>query len=84
MGAREIFVALPPDRDECPVQVFDTFTEDLHARVQWLKACRVTTVAMESSGVYWIPLYDPWEAHGIRPCLTNARRMKNVPGRRTD
>jgi transposase len=84
IGAREIFVAVPPDRDECPVRVFDTFTEDLHAMVQWLKACRVTTVAMESTGVYWIPLYDILEAHGIRPCLTNARHMKNVPGRRTD
>jgi transposase len=84
IGAREIFVAVPPDRDECPVRVFETFTEDLHAMVQWLKACGVTTVAMESTGVYWIPLYDILEAHGIRPCLTNARHMKNVPGRRTD
>jgi transposase len=84
IGAREIFVAVPPDRDECPVRVFDTFTEDLHAMVHWLKTCGVTTVAMESTGVYWIPLYDILEAHGIRPCLTNARHMKNVPGRRTD
>jgi transposase len=84
IGAREIFVAVPPDRDECPVRVFNTFTEDLHAMARWLKACGVTTVAMESTGVYWIPLYDILEAHGIRPCLTNARHMKNVPGRRTD
>src|SRR3984893_5564698 len=84
IGAREIFVAVPPDRDECPVRAFDTFTEDLHAMARWLKACGVTTVAMESTGVYWIPLYDILEAHGIRPCLTNARHMKNVPGRRTD
>jgi transposase len=84
IGAREIFVAVPPDRDECPVRVFDTFTEDLQVMVQWLKVCGVTTVAMESTGVYWIPLYDILEAHGIRPCLTNARHMKNVPGRRTD
>jgi transposase len=84
IGAREIFVAVPPDRDEHPVRVFDTFTEDLHTMAQWLKACGITTVAMESTGVYWIPLYDVLEAHGIRPCLTNARHMKNVPGRRTD
>jgi len=84
IGAREIFVAVPPDREECPVRVFNTFTEDLHAMAGWLKACGVTTVAMESTGVYWIPLYDILEAHGIRPCLTNARHMKNVPGRRTD
>ena len=84
IGAREIFVAVPPDRDENPVRVFPTFTEDLQAMAQWLKACGVTTVAMESTGVYWIPLYDILEAHGIKPCLTNARHMKNVPGRRTD
>src|SRR3984893_7292302 len=84
IGAREIFVAVPPDRDECPVRAFDTFTEDLHAMARWLKACGVTTVAMESTGVYWIPLYDLLEAHGITPCLVNARHMKNVPGRRTD
>jgi len=84
IGAREIFVAVPPDRDECPVRVFDTFTEDLYAMARWLNACGVTTVAMESTGVYWIPLYDILEAHGIRPCLTNARHMRNVPGRRTD
>ncbi len=84
IGAREIFVAVPPDRDEHPVQVFDTFTEDLQAMARWLKACGITTVAMESTGVYWIPLYDILEAHGIRPCLTHARHMKNVPGRRTD
>ncbi len=84
IGAREIFVAVPPDRDENPVRVFDTFTEGLQAMAAWLKACGVTTVAMESTGVYWIPLYDILESHGIKPCLTNARHMKNVPGRRTD
>jgi transposase len=84
IGAREIFVAVPPDRDERPVRVFETFTEDLHGMARWLKACGVTTVAMESTGVYWIPPYDILEAHGIKPCLTNARHMKNVPGRRTD
>jgi hypothetical protein len=51
IGAREIFVAVPPDRDEHTVRVFDTFTEDLHAMALWLKACRVTTVAMESTGI---------------------------------
>jgi transposase len=66
------------------VRVFDTFTEDLHAMARWLKASGVTTVALESTGVYWIRLYEILEAHGIRPCLTNARHMKNVPGRRTD
>ena len=84
IGAREIFVAVPPDRDPQPVRVFGTFTEDLHRLGDWLVACRVTTAAMESTGVYWIPLYDVLEARGITPCLVNARHMKNVPGRRTD
>jgi transposase len=84
IGAREIYVAVPPDRDEHPVRVFETFTEDLQAMAQWLKTCGITTAAMESTGVYWIPLYEVLEAHGVKPCLTNARHMKNVPGRRTD
>jgi transposase len=84
IGAREIFVAVPPDRDEHPVRIFGTFTEDLQRLCEWLIVCRVTTAAMESTGVYWIPLYDLLEAHGVTPCLVNARHMKNVPGRRTD
>jgi hypothetical protein len=84
IGAREIFVAVPADRDENPVRVFPTFTADLEEMAKWLVSCRVTTVAMESTGVYWIPLYDILESHGITPCLVNARNMKNVPGRRTD
>jgi len=51
---------------------------------QWLVSCGVTTVAMESTGVYWIPPYDVLERHGVKPCLVDARGMKNVPGRRTD
>ena len=84
VGAREMFVAVPPDRDAHPVQVFGTFTEDLHRLADWLIRCGVTTVAMESTGVYWIPLYDILEECGLKPCLVNARHMKNVPGRRTD
>jgi transposase len=84
VGAREMFVAVPPGRDENPVRVFRTFTEDLEQLADWLAQCGVTTVAMESTGVYWIPLYDILEHRGIRPCLVNARHMKNVPGRRTD
>jgi len=84
IGAREIFVAVPPDRDQNPVRVFPTFTENLQELVAWLLSCGVTTAAMESTGVYWIPLYDILEQHGIKPCLVNARHMKNVPGRRTD
>ena len=84
IGAREVFVAVPPDRDEHPVRVFSTFTEDLEKLAQWLVSCGITTVAMESTGVYWIPLYDVVEKYGVKACLVDARGMKNVPGRRTD
>jgi transposase len=84
IGAREIFVAVPGDRDASPVRRFGTFTEDLRRMAEWLVRCGITTVAMESTGVYWIPVYDMVEQHGIRPCLTNPRNMKNVPGKRTD
>jgi transposase len=79
-----MFVAVPPGRDEHPVRVFPTFPEDLNQLADWLVPCGVTTVAMESTGVYWIPLYEILEQQGIRPCLANARHRKNVPGRRTD
>jgi transposase len=84
IGAREIFVAVPSDRDENPVRVFSTFTADLVKMAQWLVSCGITTVAMESTGVYWIPPHDVLEQHGVKPCLVDARGMKNVPGRRTD
>ena len=64
--------------------MFDTFTNDLQALVKWLQQCRITTIAMESTGVYWIPLFQMLEDAGIQPCLVNARGLKNVPGRRTD
>jgi len=84
IGAREIYVAVPPDRDEHPVRVFSTFTEDLQKMAKWLVSCGITTAAMESTGVYWIPPHDVLEQHGVKPCLVDARGMKNVPGRRTD
>jgi transposase len=84
IGAREMYVAVPPDRDEHPVRVFDTFTADLNELAAWLAACGITTVAMESTGVYWIPIAEILEARGMRPCVVDARHMKNVPGRRTD
>ena len=84
VGAREMFVAVPPGRDENPVRVFATFTEDLERLTDWLEQCGVTTVALESTGVDWIPLVEILEQRGIRPGLVNARHMKNVPGRRTD
>ena len=60
VGAREMFVAVPPGRDENPVRVFATFTEDLERLTDWLERCGVTTVALESTGVYWIPLSSNW------------------------
>jgi transposase len=84
IGAREIWVAVPPQLSNDPVRVFATFTEDLEKLAQWLLSLGIRTAAMESTGVYWIPLYEILEAQGIQPCLVNARHMKNVPGRRTD
>ncbi|NOS72713.1 MAG: IS110 family transposase [Verrucomicrobia bacterium] len=84
IGAREIYVAVPPDSCTDNVRSFPTFTEDLLALRDWLRECRVTTVAMESTGVYWIPLFQILEAAGIEVCLVNARHCKNLPGRKTD
>jgi transposase len=84
IGATEIYVSVPIERDADPVRCFGTFTEDLHSLADWLQKCRVTTVAMESTGVYWIPLFQILESRGINVCLVNARHVQNVPGRRTD
>jgi transposase len=84
IGAREIFVAVHHDPDNQPVRRFGTFTEDLQHMADWLERCGVTTVAMESTGVYWIPLFEILDRRGLQPCVVNARHMKNVPGRRTD
>jgi transposase len=84
VGATEIYVCVPLDRDPQPIRRFGTFTEDLHALADWLTQCGVTAAAMESTGVYWIPLYQILEARGLAVCLVNARHVKNVPGRKTD
>ncbi len=84
IGATEIYVAVPEDRDPQPIRRFATFTQDLHALADWLKQCGVQTIAMESTGVYWIPLFQILEARGLEVCLVNARHAKNVPGRKTD
>lgn len=83
-GAAEHYVAVPPDRDATSVRAFKTFTSDLHRLADWLAACRITSVAMESTGVYWIPLYEILEARGFAVVLVNARHVKNVPGRKSD
>jgi transposase len=84
IGATEIYIAVPGDRDPQPVRCFSTFTEDLHAAAAWLKACHIETVAMESTGVYWIPLFQILEARGFKVFLVNAQHVKNVPGRKSD
>ena len=84
IGATEIYVAVPADRAPQPVRKFETFTEDLHAAAKWLKECGIASVAMESTGVYWIPIFQILESYGFTVILVNARHVKNVPGRKTD
>lgn len=84
IGATEIYIAVPPDRDSQPVRSFRTFTAELKAAAEWLKQCRIETVAMESTGVYWIPFFQILEAAGFKVFLVNARHVKNVPGRKSD
>ena len=83
-GASEQVVAVPPDRDADPVQTFPTFTGDLERLADWLTACRITSVAMEATGIYWIPVFEILEARGFQVNSVNARHVKNVPGRKSD
>lgn len=80
----EILAAVPPDRDPPTVRTFGTFTPDLQALAGWLRQAGVTSVAMESTGVYWIPVYELLEVQGFEVYLVNARHIKNVPGRKSD
>ena len=84
IGSTSHFVAVPADRDDEPVREFAAFTADLERLVQWLRSCRVTAVAMESTGVYWIPLFELLEMRGFTVLLVNARHVKNVSGRKSD
>jgi len=85
IGATQHWVCGPPNEDGSPnVRVFGTTTSDLNALVAWLVARGVTSAAMESTSVYWIPLYELLESRGIQPVLVNARQFHNVPGRKTD
>jgi transposase len=84
IGARRIHVAVPAERDARPVREFQTFTQDLYALADRLDACGIRTVAMESTEVFWIPLFQILEARGLEVCLANARHVKHVPGRKTD
>jgi transposase len=84
IGDKEHWVAVPSDRDSESVKKFGTFTEDLELIAQWLKECRIKTVAMESTGVYWLQLYLMLEERGFEVFLVNAKHVKNVTGRKSD
>ena len=84
IGSTMHMAAINPNADANPVRAFGTFTGDLHDMARWFKDSGVTSVAMESTGVYWIPVYEVLEQHGLHVILVNARYAKNVPGRKTD
>lgn len=84
IGSREHYVCVPADRDDKNVRKFAAFTSDLKEMATWLKQCGIKTIAMESTGVYWIPVFQILETSGFEVILVNARHVKNVPGRKTD
>ena len=84
VGSRFHVVAVAADRDPESVRTFRSFTGDLHALADWLAEVGITTIAMESTGVYWIPVFEILEARGFEVLLVNARHVKNVPGRKSD
>jgi transposase len=84
VGSRSHFVAVPPHLDTEPVREFQCFTADLNALADWIVKLGLTTVAMQSTGVYWIPLYEILCARGLEVFLVNARDTKNLPGRKSD
>lgn len=84
IGNESHFVAVPPRRDPQPVREFGSWTADLRRMADWLKQCGIRTVAMQSTGVYWIAAYELLEAEGFEVYLVNARGTKNLPGRKTD
>jgi transposase len=84
IGSAEIWAAVPPDREAQAVRTFGTFTPDLHTLADWLQSCGIETVVMESTGVYWVPVFEILEARGLQVQVVNARHVKNVPGRKTD
>lgn len=84
IGNESHFVALPPDRDTTPIREFGSWTADLHEMASWLKEHGIQTVALQSTGVYWIPVMEVLEQAGLEVYLVNARGTKNLPGRKTD
>ncbi|MGH9434046.1 MAG: IS110 family transposase [Terriglobia bacterium] len=84
VGSAEHYVAVPVGRDPHPVQTFGSFTADLHRLAQWLRACRIETVVMQATGVYWMALYEVLDGYGFQVQVVNARYTKTLPGRKSD
>jgi len=84
VGATEHWVAVPEDRDEEPVRCFGAFTADLYVLAEWLRQCQMETVVLESTGVYWIALFEVLEERGFDVKLVDAHYARQVPGRKTD
>lgn len=84
VGSRVHYVAVPPGRAHSPVRKFGCLTPDLHELAKWLKTCEVSTVVMESTGVYWIPIMEVLESYDLEVLLVDARHARNVPGRKSD
>lgn len=84
VGSEAHYVAVPSDRSDTPVRSFGSFTKDIHALAHWLKSCGIETVAMESTGIYWVQLYLILEEYGFEVFLVNAQHVKNVSGRKSD
>jgi hypothetical protein len=84
IGNESHYVAVPPSRNSQPVWRFGCTTAELKAMADWLKQCGIRTVAMQSTGVYWIAVFDILEQAGLQVYLVNARETKNLPGRKTD
>jgi transposase len=84
VGATESWVSVPPDRSQEPIRRFEMFTRDLNQLGEWLKQCGIETVAMESTGIYWVAISQILERHGLEVVLVNAKHVKNVSGRKSD
>jgi len=84
VGAASVFVCVPRERDTHPIREYTTFTADLRSMAEWIKQCGITTIVMESTGVYWIPVFEILDEYKFEVKLVNAHHVRNVPGRKTD
>ena len=84
LGSRSHYVSVPEDRDTRPVRHFGCYTAQLQEMASWLRSCGIETIAMEATGVYWIPVFEVLESHGFKVLLVDARQVKNLKGRKSD